>query len=114
MKELIAAGKRGQIKMGVYASEHMWGIIMGEGCHVAAKEGLELWYTDWDNEPSFGGFQPFGGWRHPAVKQYSDSVRPYNSMFNTTHSICVSTLLVISSGILVAQLSLSLGIGRPI
>ena len=28
-------------------------------------------YAHYDNDPSFGDFNPFGGWKEPAIKQYS-------------------------------------------
>lgn len=29
-----------------------------------------LWYAHYDGSASFSDFRPFGGWSHPAIKQY--------------------------------------------
>eukprot|EP01103_Thecamoeba_quadrilineata_P011975 TRINITY_DN297_c0_g1_i2.p1 TRINITY_DN297_c0_g1~~TRINITY_DN297_c0_g1_i2.p1 ORF type:complete len:220 (-),score=28.46 TRINITY_DN297_c0_g1_i2:88-747(-) len=71
MSELISEAVKLGVNPGVYASEYMWGHIMGSGCTVASK--YALWYADYDNSPSFGGFAPFGGWSKPAMKQYKGS-----------------------------------------
>ena len=28
-----------------------------------------LWFACWDKKTSFDSFQPFGGWKEPAMKQ---------------------------------------------
>ena len=32
-------------------------------------------YAHYDNDPSFNDFRPFGGWKKPAMKQYSANKR---------------------------------------
>ena len=46
---------------------------MGDLCFVAS-ENLPLWYAHYDGQPSFGDFNPLGGWQTPTMKQYGDSV----------------------------------------
>lgn len=72
--ELIDAAHGLGIHTGVYASEYMWGRIMGDSCHVGADKASPLWYAHYDHRPSFSDFQPFGGWSKPNVKQYWDGV----------------------------------------
>jgi GH25 family lysozyme M1 (1,4-beta-N-acetylmuramidase) len=74
LSEMIDAGHKEGIKMGVYASEYMWGSIMGGDCKAGSDHGLPLWYADYDHKPSFDGFTGFGGWSKPDIKQYWDSV----------------------------------------
>ena len=31
-------------------------------------------YVRYDGTPSFSDFQPFGGWRRPALKQFDDNI----------------------------------------
>eukprot|EP01103_Thecamoeba_quadrilineata_P004952 TRINITY_DN14815_c0_g1_i1.p1 TRINITY_DN14815_c0_g1~~TRINITY_DN14815_c0_g1_i1.p1 ORF type:complete len:225 (-),score=26.52 TRINITY_DN14815_c0_g1_i1:79-753(-) len=69
MGQLLQAAVAAGASPGVYASEYMWSIIMGSGCTVAAN--YPLWYADYDQSPSFSGFQSFGGWSSPAIKQYN-------------------------------------------
>ena len=73
LKDLIDAGKKHGVKMGVYASPYMWSSIMGS-CTAGADNGLPLWYAHYDYTRSFGDFSAFGGWKHPAMKQYNDAV----------------------------------------
>lgn len=71
MRDLIDGGHAVGVRMGVYASEYMWGSIMGD-CD-AAKD-LPLWYAHYDGKQTFSDFTAFGGWSKPAMKQYWDSV----------------------------------------
>lgn len=72
LQAMISEGQALGISMGVYASAYMWSSIMGDGCTVAADNGLPLWYAHYDGSQSFGDFSPFGGWNTPAMKQYWD------------------------------------------
>ena len=74
MGELAEAAKAAGISSGIYASEYMWSSIMGDDCHVGKEKGQPLWYAHYDGQPNFKDFTPFGGWEHPAAKQYGDSV----------------------------------------
>jgi hypothetical protein len=58
------------IHLGIYASAYEWSVTVGSGCSLPQ---FPLWYADYDYNPSFSGFQPFGGWNSPAMKQFSDS-----------------------------------------
>lgn len=57
------------VKVGVYASEYEWSITVGSSCRM---DSHPLWYADYDENPSFSGFRSFGGWTHPAMKQFAD------------------------------------------
>ena len=74
MGDLIRAGQGLSLKLGIYSSVYMWGLIMGDDCHVGADNHLPLWYAHYDHNPTFSDFQSFGGWTRPNVKQYWDSV----------------------------------------
>jgi len=65
---MIQEGSKLGKKIGVYASEYMWTSIAGSSCTVGASS--PLWYADYDNEPNFDDFKPFGGWTTPTMKQY--------------------------------------------
>ena len=39
-------------------------------CFVLASHQFYR-YPHYDNDPSFNDFNPFGGWKEPALKQYS-------------------------------------------
>jgi hypothetical protein len=67
---MIQQGKTSGKKIGVYASEYMWTSIAGSSCTVGSTAGAPLWYADYDNEPNFDDFKPFGGWTTPTMKQY--------------------------------------------
>jgi GH25 family lysozyme M1 (1,4-beta-N-acetylmuramidase) len=74
LAELIAAAKAKGASVGVYSSTYEWGRTVGEACTAGADAGVPLWYAHYDGWKSFGDFSPFGGWHHPTLKQYGDSV----------------------------------------
>ena len=39
--------------------------------YVNACQSLLCRYAHYDGSPSFGDFEPFGGWNKPAIKQYA-------------------------------------------
>ena len=39
--------------------------------YVNACQWLLCRYAHYDGNPSFGDFEPFGGWSKPAIKQYA-------------------------------------------
>jgi len=53
--------------VGIHTNETQWNTIMGGS---TAFSGLQLWYANYDNNPSFSGYKPFSGWSKPAIKQY--------------------------------------------
>lgn len=55
---LVAHGK----KVGIYASAHEWGIVMGSGPACPQLGKYDLWYPHYDNSKTFSDFKPFGGW----------------------------------------------------
>jgi len=68
IQSMIQEGKSLGRTIGVYASEYMWTSIAGSSCTVGSSS--PLWYADYDNEPNFDDFKPFGGWNTPTMKQY--------------------------------------------
>jgi len=62
-----------QAIIGIYASNNSWGLIMG---NYTAYNGIPLWYSHNDYNPSFSDFKMFGGWIKPTMKMYMlDSLR---------------------------------------
>jgi len=57
------------VTIGVYTSASQWAPIMG---NFNGGSAYPLWYAHYDGVPGFGDFQPFAGWQHPAIKQFSD------------------------------------------
>jgi len=64
---LVSEAKAAGVHLGVYTSESQWSPIMGD---YSAGSPYPLWYAHYDDQPNFGDFSPFGGWGHPAIKQY--------------------------------------------
>lgn len=57
------------VHVGAYSSEGEWPQTVGSGC--TSLDDLALWYAHYDDDPSFDdGAYEFGGWGHPAMKQY--------------------------------------------
>ena len=75
LKRLIAEGVRMGMsgRLGIYSSHWEWPRTMGDECTAGSDAGLPLWYAAFDNSSSFDRFASFGGWRMPAMKQYSDA-----------------------------------------
>jgi hypothetical protein len=69
--QAIAEAQALGLAVGVYASPYMWESIPGSSCTVGADAGVPLWYADYDGQPNFNNYQPFGGWGSPAMKQYA-------------------------------------------
>lgn len=71
--QLIDAGSRAGVSVGVYASKTMWDGIMGSACTTGGN--LPLWYPEYpkDGTHTCDRFTPFGGWTRPAIHQYDDS-----------------------------------------
>ena len=67
---LVAAAQKSGKKVGIYASIHMWNVIMGGTDRCLHFSNLPLWYAHYDGVASFSDFQSFGGWKEPSIKQY--------------------------------------------
>jgi hypothetical protein len=81
MEELVAAAAAAGGLWGVYSSIHEWTSIMtpaNEPTKCTAGKELPLWYPHYQSppDPSFDDFEPFGGWKTPAFKQYDDGLTP--------------------------------------
>ncbi|KAL5477262.1 hypothetical protein EMCRGX_G024031 [Ephydatia muelleri] len=70
-EELLSAAASHK-STGVYASESQWVEIMGSSSYTGGA-AHPLWYPHYDDNPSFSDFAPFGGWKTPNIKQYSDT-----------------------------------------
>ncbi|MFD9456691.1 GH25 family lysozyme [Streptomyces sp. NPDC059985] len=70
--------------LGIYTSASQWNPIFGEDFTVARD--LPLWYADDDGVPSFNGFDRFGGWARPDMKQYSGGQRMFGVEINSNWS----------------------------
>lgn len=55
------------VTWGIYTSKLQWTSIMADTADFGAPA---LWYAHYDNDPSFGDFEPFGGWSKPSIKQF--------------------------------------------
>eukprot|EP00047_Mylnosiga_fluctuans_P014056 m.35031 g.35031 ORF g.35031 m.35031 type:complete len:233 (+) comp5289_c0_seq1:940-1638(+) len=64
---LVNQGHALGVVVGVYTSESQWSPIMGD---YSGGSALPLWYAHYDGSPSFSDFRAFGGWTHPAIKQF--------------------------------------------
>jgi GH25 family lysozyme M1 (1,4-beta-N-acetylmuramidase) len=53
--------------VGIYSSASQWNPIM---CGDGSFGGYDLWYAHYDDDDTFNDFSPFGGWGHPAIKQF--------------------------------------------
>jgi GH25 family lysozyme M1 (1,4-beta-N-acetylmuramidase) len=58
----------GSGRAGIYSSEYEWGQVMGG---LSGPTNYPLWYADYDGNPNFNGFNGFGGWTTPNVKQFA-------------------------------------------
>ena len=67
----------------MYSDKASWNMIMGE--EFTGGSSCPLWYARWDHKATFDGFQPFGGWEEPFMKQIEGDVN-FNGEFNTTLS----------------------------
>lgn len=67
VNELVSQG----VFVGIQTSQSHWDAVTGG---TTAFKDLLLWHVQLDNKPNFDGFEPFGGWKTPAIKQYSDPV----------------------------------------
>ena len=56
-------------KIGIYTNLYNWSSIVGTDWAEMSK--YPLWYAHYDDNPSFSDFEAFGGWKKPAIKQYS-------------------------------------------
>jgi hypothetical protein len=68
LQEMVAAGERMGVEVGIYTSESQWQPI---ACGSTVFSHLKLWYPHYDYTPNFSDFQPFGGWSSPFMKQYT-------------------------------------------
>eukprot|EP00943_MAST-04B_sp_MAST-4B-sp1_P002110 g2110.t1 len=67
LKRMIEAGKRLNVKAGIYSNWNSWAEIMGKDWSYPKSQGLQLWYPHYDGLKSFSDFQSFGGWDTPSM-----------------------------------------------
>jgi len=70
LADALEQGKKriGAKRMGVYSSKYEWGLVMG-GEH--GFPDYPLWFANYDGHADWADWSPFGGWEHPARKQFS-------------------------------------------
>ncbi|CAJ0932799.1 unnamed protein product, partial [Mesorhabditis belari] len=61
-----AAVKKG-VKVGVYTGQYSWPDIVGSWTGMSK---YPLWWPNYNNDPGFGKYPPYGGWTKPLVHQY--------------------------------------------
>ncbi|CAF0927709.1 unnamed protein product [Didymodactylos carnosus] len=71
IQQMIDELKRLKVNFGIYAQKSQWTHITG---NTVVFGDPPLWYPHYDNVESFSGFQAFGGWTKPAIKQYQGDV----------------------------------------
>jgi GH25 family lysozyme M1 (1,4-beta-N-acetylmuramidase) len=69
-ERVINSAKKSGKTVGIYASNYMWGQIMGGSDRCPKFTTLPIWYAHYDNIPDFSDWKPFGGWTKPTIKQY--------------------------------------------
>lgn len=55
------------VKVAMYTSKSQWEPITKDSKKLG---DLPLWYAHYNGEANFNGFQKFGSWEKPAIKQY--------------------------------------------
>jgi len=71
MGELLTAAAKTGFPLGIYSNHKEWANIFGDETYAPCQE-LPLWYPRFNYVPLVTGYQPFGGWEKPALKQYLD------------------------------------------
>lgn len=72
-------------KVGLYASAHMWDVIMGGGDRCHRFQQYPLWYAHYDGVINFSDFKPFGGWTKPYAKQYKGTTALCNASIDLNY-----------------------------
>ena len=67
LQTMVHTAQQMGVHVGIYTSAYQWGGIGGTSPALA---GLPLWYSHYDDSPSFSDWRAFAGWQHPAIKQY--------------------------------------------
>jgi hypothetical protein len=65
-----AVNQLGRPRVGIYSSKYMWQLIFGDS-NWDCCSAYQLWFADYDGNPSLSGFSSFGGWQSATRKQYS-------------------------------------------
>eukprot|EP01104_Vermistella_antarctica_P008631 TRINITY_DN2169_c1_g1_i2.p1 TRINITY_DN2169_c1_g1~~TRINITY_DN2169_c1_g1_i2.p1 ORF type:complete len:292 (+),score=12.47 TRINITY_DN2169_c1_g1_i2:54-929(+) len=73
LEDLVSAAQAKGMAVGIYSSTYMWQTIFGSAAACDTLGSVPLWYADYDGEPSFAYYTPFGGWSTPAMKQWDDT-----------------------------------------
>mmetsp|Transcript_1012 Transcript_1012/g.1578 ORF Transcript_1012/g.1578 Transcript_1012/m.1578 type:complete len:244 (+) Transcript_1012:9-740(+) len=71
--EMVQGAAKAGVHAGVYTQKWFWEQNFGGNWDVS-QYNMPVWYAHYDNKKSFADFQPFGGWKEPAVKQYAGDV----------------------------------------
>jgi hypothetical protein len=70
MRAIISEFKKNGVNVGIASNAETWKDQFGTFCGDLGASLPLYWVPDQDNNPSFAGFKPFGGWQTPAVKVY--------------------------------------------
>lgn len=74
LRDLIAELNNTRVAYGIATSSSQWWNIIRHAAIFPADSSPPLWYSQCDREKSFNGFQPFGSWKQPAMKQFARDV----------------------------------------
>ena len=64
---LMQGCKNNGVACGIYTNENNWSTIAGDW---TGASDLPLWYAHYDGVEACSDFRSFGGWAHPAKKQW--------------------------------------------
>uniref|UniRef100_A0A0N5AJI7 Lysozyme n=1 Tax=Syphacia muris TaxID=451379 RepID=A0A0N5AJI7_9BILA len=70
--DMVAEVKALGIVPGIYTNNNNWQNIVG--LSWSGVSDCPLWWANYNNDPGFGRFVPFGGWSKPAIHQYKGDV----------------------------------------
>jgi len=68
INDMISEGRSLGVTLGIYTSASQWNPITGDW---KGASSYPLWYAHYNSQQNFNDFSPFGGWTHPAIKQYA-------------------------------------------
>ena len=85
--ELVRALGQSGREVGIYASHYMWTQILGGGQECQQFTDKLLWYAHYDQKENFDDWKanPFGGWRLPSLKQYTDGLRIFGLLVDMSY-----------------------------